>query len=172
MQRSLLVSFLSGFFLSLLVGFLLWKKLPPPSGQTIREPASLHAGCDEESNAQRGPASLLPPPEYRKTSPEEFETNEQGEVRVDWLAVPGARRYRVNVLKADGTPIHFIHSRKPVLYLKDLPPEIVPGGEYTIALQSMNRDDTPGVLGEKRKLVVNGQAPVVAPSIKVIRVED
>ncbi|MGZ3791892.1 MAG: hypothetical protein ACXVCP_06065 [Bdellovibrio sp.] len=115
----------------------------------------------------------LDPPEFAANAPASFATNLEGEVRINWIEKPGAKKYKIFLENKDGKQVQISQTSRTAIYLKDIP---LPSGQveahYFIRLASVNGKDEVGPKGSSRPLHVKPQASVVAPQIEQIKVED
>lgn len=115
----------------------------------------------------------LPPPLFSETLPPSLVTNRDGEVRVAWKEVKGAKSYVVHLENSKGKSIHSYRSSRTVLYLKEIQ---VPEGErevrYQVKIATVNGLGVEGVRGEAKELLVKAMGSLTAPKVREIRVED
>lgn len=124
--------------------------------------------CPDEENSQP-----LPPPKFAANTPEILKTNSEGEAMVAWEAVPGASAYRIFIIDKNEMVIKTNRARGLRLYLKDFPkPEGIETIEYQIAIATLNGNGGEGPRGEKKRIIVTKKAPIKAPKIRTIRIED
>lgn len=116
---------------------------------------------------------ILDPPKFDPNLPEIIETNREGEARVQWIEVPGAKKYLVHIENKEGKIIKTYKASRRVLFLKDIPlPEGFQQADYYLRLSTVNGKDEEGPKGPRKNLHVAPQANVVAPVIQEIKVED
>ena len=116
---------------------------------------------------------ILLPPHFAVDLPNPLQTNFEGEVRVRWDPVPGAKRYFITVEDLAGKIINLAKTNRSFIFLKGI--TLPPGkteASYRIRVASANGKDEIGKYGEARDVTIKPQATIVAPEVQEIRVED
>ena len=116
---------------------------------------------------------ILPPPLFLTEKQKQFESNFEGEVRVRWMTIPGAKKYAIHLESLDGKNVKTYMGSRTFIYLKDIPlPADAREANYLVSLATINGKDVEGPRSDKRPLHVKPQAKVIAPEVQEIRVED
>lgn len=154
------------------ISLLLAKKDPPVVEQKIAPREII-----KEKIVERCPTpleeTLLDPPQYTQDIPETFKTNHEGEARISWLSVEGAKKYQINLISENGKRIKSWKTTRQTLFLKEVPfddnKEFTP---YKITIQTLNAKDEAGPESPPKGLLSRRMQNIVAPTIKSISIED
>jgi hypothetical protein len=183
MKNSVIFNRFLGLGIGIAIGFFLashWppgKKISPTSGQSIAESSNPTSATQCLSDAAVCPPCgadvKYDPPSFGPNVPSTVVADLEAQAIVNWTSVSGAPRYRLYVTDKSGRVLKTYSTGRTSLVLKELPrPKTTTTAEYWISLASLNNLGLPGQRGEKRKLIVHGRPDLVAPQIKLIRIED
>lgn len=116
----------------------------------------------------------LEAPVYAKDLPQELKTDFAGGVGLRWDPVKNAVKYRAIVFDRQGERMLALTTRNNRLFFPNLPKAAVGETiELRVAVVAVDKNETEGRMGEKRKLLISGTIPLVrAPKVKMIKVED
>lgn len=167
MEKKHLFSFGAGLFAGFLLFFIARMVFQDPEckvaveSEETRDPASIPNDLD-----------LLPAP-ILSHKHSRLQSNQFGELYIQWDGVKNAKKYVATVTDEAGKVVRSVTLTKRSLYLRDLTPEKdKPETYYFISLATYNDRGFVGEPGPKEKLTMFPFRDLTAPKIKTISTED
>lgn len=112
------------------------------------------------------PAPLLPPPDFASEMGDVIQGGQEGQVDLQWQAVPGASSYQLQVKDEEGKVIHSERTKATRTSI-----EKVKTGEYEVSVQTVDAAGRLGPESPAKALHVPEYSDVPAPKLKTINVK-